>query len=306
MTTILQKDGEVLDNKISSISDFFQLMKPRVMSLVIFTALIGYFCGVFSTETILNPYLSMIGILAIALGAGSSGVLNQWYDREVDSMMERTKNRPIPKGKIEPSDALAFGLIGSILSIVILGLCINWLAGFLLFFTIIFYAVFYTMFLKRYSYQNIVIGGASGAFPPVIGYVCSTGSFGVEALILFGIIFLWTPPHFWALALKTKLEYKLVNIPMLPNIKGDKSTKWHIFLYTLILVIFSTLPYFFDFNSIFYLAFSLSLGFKFLFEAYNLLKIKNYDERKVFNFSIIYLFLIFSLILIDKILVRLI
>ena len=136
--------------------------------------------------------------------------------------------------------------------------------------------------------------------------MCSTGSFGVEALILFGIIFLWTPPHFWALALKTKLEYKLVNIPMLPNVKGDKSTKWHIFLYTLILVIFSTLPYFFDFNSIFYLAFSLSLGFKFLFEAYNLLKIKNYDERKVFNFSIIYLFLIFSLILIDKILVRLI
>ena len=181
MTTILQKDGEILDNKISSINDFFQLMKPRVMSLVIFTALIGYFCGVFSTETILNPYLSMIGILAIALGAGSSGVLNQWYDRDVDSMMERTKNRPIPKGKIEPSDALAFGLIGSILSIVILGLCINWLAGFLLFFTIIFYAVFYTIFLKRYSYQNIVIGGASGAFPPVIGYVCSPGSFGIEA-----------------------------------------------------------------------------------------------------------------------------
>ena len=236
MTTILQKDGEILDNKISSISDFFQLMKPRVMSLVIFTALIGYFCGVFSTETILNPYLSMIGILAIALGAGSSGVLNQWYDREVDSMMERTKNRPIPKGKIEPSDALAFGMIGSILSIVILGLCINWLAGFLLFFTIIFYAVFYTIFLKRYSYQNIVIGGASGAFPPIIGYVCSTGSFGLEALLLFGIIFLWTPPHFWALALKTKLEYKLVNIPMLPNIKGDKSTKLHIFIYTLILV----------------------------------------------------------------------
>ncbi len=149
MTTILQKDGEVLDNKISSISDFFQLMKPRVMSLVIFTALIGYFCGVFSTETILNPYLSMIGILAIALGAGSSGVLNQWYDREVDSMMERTKNRPIPKGKIEPSDALAFGLIGSILSIVILGLCINWLAGFLLFFYNNFLCCFLHYFFKK-------------------------------------------------------------------------------------------------------------------------------------------------------------
>ena len=304
MTTILQKDGEVLDNKISSINDFFQLMKRRVMSLVIFTALIGYFCGVFSSEVILNPYLSMIGILAIALGAGSSGVLNQWYDRDVDSIMERTKDRPIPRGKIEPSDALAFGLVGSILSIIILGLCINWLAGFLLFFTIIFYAVFYTMFLKRYSYQNIVIGGAYGAFPPVIGYVCSAGSFGLEALILFGIIFLWTPPHFWSLALKTKSEYKLVNIPMLPNIKGDKSTKWHIFIYTLILVMFSILPYLFGFNSIFYLTLSLSFGLKFIFEAYNLLNNKNYDERKVFNFSIIYLFLIFSLILVDKIFVR--
>ena len=304
MTTILQKDGEVLDNKISSINDFFQLMKPRVMSLVVFTALIGYFCGVFSSEIILNPYLSMIGILAIALGAGSSGVLNQWYDRDVDSIMERTKDRPIPRGKIEPSDALAFGLVGSILSIIILGLCINWLAGFLLFFTIIFYAVFYTIFLKRYSYQNIVIGGASGAFPPIIGYVCSTGSFGLEALLLFGIIFLWTPPHFWALALKTKLEYKLVNIPMLPNIKGDKSTKLHIFIYTLILVLFSILPYFFGFNSIIYLTLSLSFGLKFIYESYNLLKIKNYDERKVFNFSIIYLFFIFSLILIDKISVR--
>ena len=144
--------------------------------------------------------------------------------------MERTKNRHIPKGKIEPSDALAFGLIGSILSIVILGLCINWLAGFLLFFTIIFYAIFYTIFLKRYSYQNIVIGGASGAFPPVIGYVCSTGSFGVEALILFGIIFLWTPPHFWALALVNKSDYRDAKIPMLTIIYGDITTRKNIFI----------------------------------------------------------------------------
>ena len=168
------------------------------------------------------------------------------------------------------------------MSIVILGLCINWFAGFFTVFYNNFLCGFLHYFFKKIFLSKYCYWWCIWCLSPVIGYVCSTGSFGVEALILFGIIFLWTPPHFWALALKTKLEYKLVNIPMLPNIKGDKSTKWHIFLYTLILVIFSTLPYFFDFNSIFYLAFSLSLGFKFLFEAYNLLKIKNYDVKKSF------------------------
>ena len=300
------KDVSQDTNNLGSPYDYINLMKPRVMSLVVFTAFVGYYNAVPVLGNSINPFLASIGIFAIALGAGASGVLNQWYDKDIDVLMDRTKNRPIPSGKIQPSEALSFGIITSILSIIILGLSINWLAASLLAFTIFFYAVVYTMWLKRQTVQNIVIGGAAGAFPPIIGHICATGSIGVEALILFLIIFLWTPPHFWALALKTKLEYKLVNIPMLPNVKGDKSTKWHIFLYTLILVIFSTLPYFFDFNSIFYLAFSLSLGFKFLFEAYNLLKIKNYDERKVFNFSIIYLFLIFSLILIDKIIVRLI
>ena len=300
------KDISQKYNNLGSPYDYINLMKPRVMSLVVFTAFVGYYNAVPVLDSSINPFLALIGIFAIALGAGASGVLNQWYDKDIDVLMDRTKNRPIASGKIQPSEALSFGVITSILSIIILGLSINWLAASLLAFTIFFYAVVYTIWLKRYTVQNIVIGGAAGAFPPIIGHICATGSIGIEALILFLIIFLWTPPHFWALALKTKLEYKLVNIPMLPNVKGDKSTKWHIFLYTLILVIFSTLPYFFDFNSIFYLAFSLSLGFKFIFEAYNLLKIKNYDERKVFNFSIIYLFLIFSLILIDKIIVRLI
>ena len=270
------------------------------MSLVIFTALIGYSSGFFSDNLVINPFLSVIGIFAIALGAGSAGALNQWYERDIDSQMERTKNRPIPKGTIEPSDALAFGLVGSILSVIILGLSINWYAGFFLLFTITFYSVLYTVFLKKYTYQNIVIGGASGAFPPMIGYMCATGSLTLEPFILFGIIFLWTPPHFWSLALKTKSEYKLVNIPMLPNVKGDKETKVQILVYSIMLVCFSTFLYFFDYNSILYLIISLLLGLKFIQECIKLLILKNYDEKKVFNFSIVYLFLIYLFVFVDN------
>ena len=306
MTTFVQKNEKLLDHKSASIKDFYELMKPRVMSLVIFTTLVGYICGYTSSENVLNPYLSIIGIFAIALGAGSAGVLNQWYDRDIDSKMERTKNRPIPTGKIEQTDAFAFGLLGSILSIIIIGLSINWFAGFFLCFTIIFYAFFYTIVLKRYTDQNIVIGGASGAFPPMIGYVCAVGNLTLEAFILFGIIFLWTPPHFWALALKTKTEYRLANVPMLPNTRGDKVTKKQILLYAILVVLFSTILFFLDYNSILYLIFSLLLGMKFIYECIKLLRFDNYDERKVFNFSIIYLFLIYLLISVDKILTSII
>ncbi len=300
MSTLVQKNEKFVNYKLSSVSDFYCLMKPRVMSLVIFTALIGYSCGFFSENNLINPFLSAIGIFAIALGAGSAGALNQWYERDIDSKMERTKNRPLPRGSIEPTDALAFGLIGSMLSIIILGLSINWYAGFFLCFTIIFYSIFYTIFLKRYTYQNIVIGGASGAFPPMIGYMCASGSLTLQPLILFGIIFLWTPPHFWSLALKTKSEYKLVNIPMLPNVKGDKETKIQILIYSIILVCFSTLLYFFNYNSLVYLVISLLLGLKFIQECTKLLILKKYDEKKVFNFSIIYLFFIYLLIFFDN------
>ena len=302
MATFAQKNEKLLDHKSASIKDFYELMKPRVMSLVIFTTLAGYICGYMSSENVLNPYLSIIGIFAIALGAGSAGVLNQWYDRDIDGKMERTKNRPIPNGKIEPTDAFAFGLLGSILSIIIIGLSINWFAGFFLCFTIIFYAFFYTIVLKRYTDQNIVIGGASGAFPPMIGYVCATGNLTLETFILFGIIFLWTPPHFWSLALKAKTEYRLANIPMLPNTRGDKVTKKQILIYAVLVVIFSTILFFLDYNSILYLIFSLLLGMKFIYECSKLLMFDDYDERKVFNFSIIYLFLIYLVISVDKIL----
>ena len=302
MSAVVQKNDKLLDHKSASVSDFYQLMKPRVMSLVIFTALVGYICGYTSAENVLNPYLSIIGIFAIALGAGSAGALNQWYDRDIDFKMERTKNRPIPQGKIEPTDAFAFGLLGSILSVMIIGLSINWFAGFFLCFTIIFYAFFYTVILKRYTDQNIVVGGASGAFPPMIGFICATGNLTLETFILFGIIFLWTPPHFWSLALKTKMEYRQANIPMLPNTRGDKITKIQILMYSTSLVLFSTILYFLDYNSILYLIFSLLLGVKFIHECIKLLIYDDYDERKVFNFSIIYLFLIYLIISIDKIL----
>ena len=302
MATFAQKNEKLLDHKSASIQDFYELMKPRVMYLVVFTTLVGYICGYTSSENVLNPYLSIIGIFAIALGAGSAGVLNQWYDRDIDGKMERTKNRPIPTGKIEPSDAFAFGLLGSILSMIIIGLSINWFAGFFLCFTIIFYAFFYTIVLKRYTDQNIVIGGASGAFPPMIGYVCATGNLTLETFILFGIIFLWTPPHFWSLALKAKTEYRLANIPMLPNTRGDKVTKKQILIYAVLVVLFSTILFFLDYNSILYLIFSLLLGMKFIYECFKLLMFDDYDERKVFNFSIIYLFLIYLVISVDKIL----
>ena len=182
-------------NKLSSPFDYFRLMKPRVMSLVVFTAFVGYYTAEPVESYDLHPFLALIGIFAIALGAGASGVLNQWYDSDIDQLMLRTRDRPIPQGKIQPADALSFGVITSLLSIIILGLSVNWLAASLLAFTILFYAIVYTIWLKRYTVQNIVIGGAAGAFPPVIGQVCATGNVGIESLILFLIIFLWTHPH---------------------------------------------------------------------------------------------------------------
>ena len=245
MPVITVNTNEIEDNlnKLGSPFDYFRLMKPRVMSLVVFTAFVGYFTAVPAENYILHPMLALIGIFAIALGAGASGVLNQWYDRDIDQLMVRTRDRPIPQGKIHPSDALTFGVITSILSIIILGLSINWLAAGLLAFTILFYAIIYTVWLKRHTVQNIVIGGAAGAFPPVIGQVCATGNIGFESLILFFIIFLWTPPHFWALALIKKDDYATAKIPMLPIIAGNKVTRKNILIYSLFLVPCSFLPW---------------------------------------------------------------
>ena len=297
---LLEQKEELTENTIGSPKDFFELMKPRVMSLVVFTAFVGYGCGYFSTDKIFNPWLSLIGIFAIALGAGSSGVLNHWYDRDIDKLMSRTSKRPIPLGKVLPSDALGFGVLGSILSVTIIGLSINWLAAFLLGFTILFYSIFYTIFLKRFTSQNIVIGGAAGAFPPMIGFVCATGHLSVEPLILFGIIFLWTPPHFWALAILRKDEYFQAGVPMLPNTSGIKKTKIQIFVYTLVLFFFSFVPYLFGFNHTFYLIFTAVFGLEFIRRSWECLKGSKNSEQKLFSFSIVYLFLLFLVILLDK------
>lgn len=280
--------------------DYFILMKPRVMSLVVFTAFVGYYAALSEGAYNLNPVLAAIGILAIAIGAGASGVLNQWYDRDIDKIMHRTKDRPIPAGKIDPAEALAFGLIMAAMSIIILGLSVNWLSAFLLAFTIAFYAVFYTVFLKRYTIQNIVIGGAAGAFPPVIGFTLVTGSLSLEPIILFGIIFLWTPPHFWALALIKQDDYKLANIPMLPVVSGEKITKKYILYYVLALIPFSLLPFILSYSGYIYLITSIILGIELLRRTIHLLKSKDNSEQKLFFYSIFYLFFLFLGICIDK------
>ena len=287
--------------ELGSPLDYFKLMKPRVMSLVVFTAFVGYYTAVPNESYYLHPLLALIGIFAIALGAGASGVLNQWYDRDIDQLMLRTRDRPIPQGKIQPADALSFGVITSLLSIIILGLSVNWLAAILLAFTIIFYAVIYTIWLKRYTVQNIVIGGAAGAFPPVIGQVCATGIIGVESLILFLIIFLWTPPHFWALALIKKDDYAAAKIPMLPIIAGDKITRKNILIYSILLVPCSYLPWLFEYSGSLYLLIATIFGVEFLRRSFLIIKEVEGSEKSMFMYSIFYLSIIFAGICIDKI-----
>ena len=287
-------------NKLGSPYDYLNLMKPRVMSLVVFTAFVGYYSAIPLVGYTINPILAMIGIFAIALGAGASGVLNQWYDRDIDLLMYRTKNRPIPSGKVQPSEALSFGIITSILSIIILGLSINWLAASLLAFTIFFYSVVYTIWLKRYTVQNIVIGGAAGAFPPIIGHICATGSIGLEAITLFLIIFLWTPPHFWALALVNKAEYKKAKIPMLPIIHGDMVTRKNIFIYSILLIPCAYLPWILNYSGNFYLIVATILNLEFIRRSIFILKEKNGSEKGLFVYSIFYLSIIFASICFDK------
>ena len=288
-------------NKLGSPLDYFRLMKPRVMSLVVFTAFVGYYTAIPVESYELNPLLALIGIFAIALGAGASGVLNQWYDSDIDQLMSRTKDRPIPQGKIQPADALSFGVITSLLSIIILGLSVNWLAASLLTFTILFYAIIYTIWLKRYTVQNIVIGGAAGAFPPVIGQVCATGNIGIESLILFLIIFLWTPPHFWALALIKKDDYAAAKIPMLPIIAGDKITRKNILIYSFLLVPCSYLPWIFDYSGNLYLFIVTIFGVEFLRRSILVIKEVEDSEKSLFIYSIFYLSIVFATICIDKI-----
>ncbi len=284
-------------------SDYWQLLKPRVMSLVIFTALVGFAV----TQGDMHPFLKIISLISIGIGAGASGALNMWYDADIDSVMKRTQSRPIPAGKIQAETARDFGLWLSLLSVILLDLASNHLAACLLAFTIFFYAVIYTMWLKRFTPQNIVIGGLAGALPPVIAAAAVTGTITMQSLVLCSIIFLWTPPHFWALALVKKSDYAAVNIPMMPNVKGNKRTITEILIYGFILFLMSLLPIYMGFADIIYSVFAVVFG---LYYDTTLIKIylnQNKDSfhktaMRSFFVSIAYLFGLFLSLLLESLL----
>ena len=288
------------NNSLNYLNSLFQLMKPRVMSLVIFTCVVGLIVAPIQVS-FFNAALSLI---CVALGAGAAGTLNMWYESDLDALMKRTCLRPIPAGKISRKEALIFGLLTSFISITALYLFSNFLSALMLFITISFYVVIYTMWLKKRTPQNIVIGGASGAFPPIIGWTIATGNISLEPILLFLIIFFWTPSHFWALSLYKTDDYSNAKIPMLPVVSGIKTTKVNIFVYSIILFFVSISPYFLNYSGSIYFAISLFLGIYYVFLCYKLL-IEDKDikkiAKKIFIYSILYLFLIFTFILIDNI-----
>ncbi len=289
----------------ASARDYFELLKPRVMSLVVFTA----FAGLVLAPGHINPFIGFTAILCIAIGAGASGALNMWYDADIDAVMSRTAKRPIPAGKILPQEALAFGLTLSAFSVIILGLAVHWLAAGLLAFTIFFYVAIYTMWLKRSTPQNIVIGGAAGAFPPMIGWACVTGGVSVESIVLFLIIFLWTPAHFWALALFKMGDYGAVGVPMMPNVCGEATTKRQIVIYAVLTAVSGVCPTLLGFASLGYGAFATAMGLGFVWYSLGVLRMPEGDKRmvpakKLFAFSIAYLFAIFSALLVDYAIAR--
>jgi len=284
---------------LATFGDYFALMKPRVMSLVVFTALTGMAVA----PGPLNPLIGFTALLCIAVGAGAAGALNMWYDADIDARMMRTARRPIPTGKVKPGEALAFGLTLAGFAVVVLGLLVNMAAAALLAFTIFFYVVIYSMWLKRSTPQNIVIGGAAGAFPPMIGWAAATGSLSLEPLLLFLIIFFWTPPHFWALSLYRTDDYARANIPMLPVVKGDAATRRQIVLYTLILVPLGLAPWLFGYAGWVYGLIALVTGALMLVLAWQVFCERRPAERAsrhLFAFSILYLFLLFAVLLVEQ------
>ena len=280
-----------------SVGHFWSLLKPRVMSLVVFTG----FAGMYLAPESLHPLLFAIALFAIATGAGASGAINQWYDRDIDAVMSRTKTRPIPAGFMAPAEALTFGLVVSALSVLLLGLATNWLAASLLAFTIFFYAVVYTVWLKRRTPQNIVIGGAAGALPPVIGWTAVTGSLAIEPLLLFAIIFMWTPPHFWALALVKNEDYARAKIPMLPVVSGAVETRRQIVIYAILMAPLAVVPSFIGMTSLAYgvvtgLAGAVFVGLSMKFFVNG----SDKTAMQLFGYSILYLFLVFFGLVIDR------
>ncbi len=292
-------NGTVAEPSLATVGDYLALLKPRVMSLVVFTALVGLAVA----PGTIHPATAFTALLCITVGAGASGALNMWYDCDIDRLMTRTARRPLPMGRIQPGEALAFGLTLSVFSVVVLGLLVNLLAAALLAFTIFFYVVVYTMWLKRSTPQNIVIGGAAGAFPPMIGWAAVTGSMSFEPILLFLIIFFWTPPHFWALAIYRMEDFKRAGVPMLPVVAGENTTRIQILLYTLLLVPLGILPWPLGYASALYGVISVVMGFGMLVLALRVFRERLPADgacRHLFAFSILYLFLLFAVLLVDR------
>jgi protoheme IX farnesyltransferase len=288
------------------VEDYLELLKPRVMSLVVFTALVGLLVAPGG----INPIIGLIAIISIAIGGGASGALNMWYDADIDAVMSRTINRPIPSGRVSSGEALAFGLVLSLFSVMLLGLATNWIAGGLLAFTIFFYAVVYTIWLKRSTPQNIVIGGAAGAFPAMIGWAAVTGTVSWESFSLFLIVFLWTPPHFWALALYKQGDYAAVGIPMMPNVVGEASTRRQIFVYSVILAVSAFVPVYLGLGGWVYGLVAAGTGIGFVYLAGVLLRTSESvamrkAARRLFTYSLSYLFVLFLALLADSFIARL-
>ena len=280
-----------------ALADAFALLKPRVMSLVVFTGAVGL---VIAPGTI-HPLIAVVAVLCIAVGAGGSAAINMWYDRDIDAVMTRTRLRPIPAGRVEPGTALGFGIVLSVGSTAMMGLAVNWVAAGLLAFTIFFYVVIYTMWLKRRTPQNIVIGGAAGAFPPMIGWAAVTGGIDLTSAALFGIIFLWTPPHFWALALVRADDYEAAKVPMLPVVAGDRSTRRWIVAYSLLLLPMSLAPCATGAAGAVYGIGALVASFVLAGGAFRVLVDHSpAAAKRLFGTSIIYLFALFVLLLVDR------
>jgi heme o synthase len=287
-----------VEPSIASVGDYIALMKPRVMSLVVFTALVGLLLA----PGHVHPVIGLTALLCIAVGAGAAGALNMWYDADIDARMARTAGRPIPRGRVTPGEAAGFGFTLAVFSVVTLGLLVNELSAALLAFTIFFYGVIYTVWLKRSTPQNIVIGGAAGALPPMIGWTAVSGSLAIEPILLFLIIFFWTPPHFWALSLYRREDYVRAGIPMLPVVAGEQETRRQILLYTLILGPLGVLPFAFGYAGPVYGVTAAALGAIMIALG---LRVRNERvqykaSKQLFAFSILYLFLLFAMLLVDR------
>jgi heme o synthase len=286
-----------------SVGDFFALLKPRVMSLVIFTALVG----LVAAPGHIHPWLGFVALLCIAVGAGASGALNMWYEADIDALMKRTAKRPVPRGAVLPADALAFGVVLAGASVLCLGLLVSVAAALLLAFTIFFYAVIYTMWLKRWTSQNIVIGGAAGAFPPVVAWAAVTGTVDLGSISLFLLIFMWTPPHFWALALFREGDYAKAGVPMLPNVAGRPETRKQILIYNVLLLPTIFLPSLTGVTGVLYTASAIVLTLVFLLKAVVVYRsaegaASDVACKDLFGFSILWLFALFAVILAERLL----